>query len=282
MNYNEKKYNNNHINNANIVDKKIKNKIYVGYKKNINNFGKKSFIQNYKNIKKEESIDNNEINELPFNIAKKKDNRNIFVIFFSIFKNKINLIQIILYPEQYSSRYLLLNIYLLNTYINLFLNCILYNDYAISQKYHNNGILEFITSLIISLLSNILTSILFYFINFLTNYHLFIENIIKEIKNTEEYFHIISKLFKVIKLKVSVLLIFETIFELSIIYYLFIFCIIYSKSINSFLLNCLFSQINSIIYSLCLCLLISSLRKISLILRVKRLYIISKYFNEHF
>ena len=282
LNYNEKKYNNNHINNANIVDKKIKNKIYVGYKKNINNFGKKSFIQNYKNIKKEESIDNNEINELPFNIAKKKDNRNIFVIFFSIFKNKINLIQIILYPEQYSSRYLLLNIYLLNTYINLFLNCILYNDYAISQKYHNNGILEFITSLIISLLSNILTSILFYFINFLTNYHLFIENIIKEIKNTEEYFHIISKLFKVIKLKVSVLLIFETIFELSIIYYLFIFCIIYSKSINSFLLNCLFSQINSIIYSLCLCLLISSLRKISLILRVKRLYIISKYFNEHF
>ena len=255
MNYNEKKYNNNHINNANIVDKKIKNKIYVGYKKSINNIGKKSFIQNYKNIKKEDSNDilnNNEINELPFNIAKKKDNRNIFVIFFSIFKNKINLIQIILYPEQYSSRYLLLNIYLLNTYINLFLNCILYNDYAISQKYHNNGILEFITSLIISLLSNILTSILFYFINFLTNYHLFIENIIKEIKNTEEYFHIISKLFKVIKLKISLLLIFETIFGLSIIYYLFIFCIIYSKSINSFLLNCLFSQINSIIYSLCL------------------------------
>ena len=57
MNYNEKKYNNNHINNANIVDKKIKNKIYVGYKKNINNFGKKSFIQNYKNIKKEDSND---------------------------------------------------------------------------------------------------------------------------------------------------------------------------------------------------------------------------------
>jgi hypothetical protein len=62
------------------------------------------------------------------------------------------------------------------------MNCLLYNDYAISQKYHKNGTLDFITSLIISLLSNIFTSILIYFINFLTNYPNFIEAIIKEIK----------------------------------------------------------------------------------------------------
>ena len=64
-------------------------------------------------------------------------------------------------------------------------------------------------------------------------------------------------------------------------YYLFIFGIITSKSINSFLLNYLLSQVESLVYSIAISFIISLIRKISLLYRYKRLYVISLYFNDH-
>ena len=146
------------------------------------------------------------------------------------------------------------------------MNCLLYNDYAVSQKYHCNGNLEFITSFIISLLSNIFSFIILYIIQYLTNYTGFIEIIIKEIKKVKEYFTILVKFMKVMKIK---------------FYFLFIFSTINSKSINSFLLNYLYSQLESLFYSFCISIVVSILRRISLCCQWKRLYLISTYFNEH-
>ena len=162
------------------------------------------------------------------------------------------------------------------------MNCLLYNDYAISQKYHCNGNLEFITSFIISLFSNIFTIILFYFIKYLTNFPNIIEIIVKEIKNVKEYLSIIMKLLKIIKIKFRILLILEILLGLFMVYYLFIFSTINSKSINSFLLNYLYSQLESLFYSLCISVVIAFIRKIGLCCHSKRLYIISTYFNEKF
>ena len=161
------------------------------------------------------------------------------------------------------------------------MNCLLYNDYAISQKYHNNGTLDFITSLIISLLSNVLTKILIHFFNFLTNYPNFIEIILKEIKNVYQYFNIIIKLFKIVTFKFILLFIFELLLGLFTIYYITIFSIVNSKSINSFLLNFLIGRIESLIYSIIIAFFIAFLKRISQCYRVKRLYIISEYINEH-
>ena len=65
-------------------------------------------------------------------------------------------------------------------------------------------------------------------------------------------------------------------------YYIFLFSTINSKSINSFLLNYLLSQLESLIYSFGISLMISILRKISLTFHIKRMYIISIYLNEQF
>ena len=162
------------------------------------------------------------------------------------------------------------------------MNCLLYNDYAISQKYHNNGTLDFITSLVISLLSNIFTKILTHFLYFLTNYPNFIEAILKEIKNVYEYFTIIIKLFRIVTFKFILLFIFEFLLGFFTIYYLSIFSIINSKSINSFLLNFLIGRIESLSYSIAIAFFISFLKKISQYYRIKRLYIISEYIKELF
>ena len=252
---------------------RIKNK-----KKTENNFIRKGY-----SIKINKENENMQIiNNLSFFYKKneEEENKNFFKIYLSIISDKIDIIQIIFCPQEYTNRFLLFNLFLLNLFIDLLMNCLLYNDYAISQKYHKNGTLDFITSLIISLLSNIFTSILIYFINFLTNYPNFIEAIIKEIKKEYHYFNIILKLFMVIKCKFFFLFCLEILLGLFIIYYLIVFSIINSKSINSFLYNFGLSQIDSLIYSICVSFIISILKRISLLFNNQRLYLISEYFND--
>ena len=227
------------------INKNNNNEDYKRYNKNKN----KTFI-----FKKEKTIKKNIKNLSFFNSKIEKDNQNFFRLFLSIIKGKIKLIQITFFPEKYSNRYLLFNLYLLDIYIDLLVNCILYNDYAVSQKYHNNGSLKFITSLIISLISNFFTSVILYYVNILTNYSDFMEIIIKEVKNTIKYFNIILKLFRVIACKIVFVLVFEILIGLFTIYYLFIFSTINSKSISSFSINFILSLIDSLkinLYNIC-------------------------------
>ena len=65
------------------------------------------------------------------------------------------------------------------------------------------------------------------------------------------------------------------------VYYITIFSIINSKSINSFLLNYLYSQLESLLMAFGISLIVAILRRISLSCQVKRLYLASLYFNEH-
>jgi len=210
-----------------------KNKIY---KDDIHDKNIKILSNNKIEEKKSNKIINSsELNNLSYFKAIKEDNRNFIKLYLSIFFNKIDLIQIIFFPEDYSNIFLLFNIYIIDLYIDLLMNGILYNDYAVSQKYHNNGTLGFMTSLIISLFSNIITNILIFFLKYLVDYHEIIDAIIKEIKRINIYFNIIMKLFKLITLKFIVLFIIEILLGLFMIYYLFIFGVITSKSINSFI-----------------------------------------------
>jgi hypothetical protein len=243
----------------------------------------KSFHKSQIEIQEEEEIkiSNSELNVLSYFRAKEIDDRNFFTTLFSIFFIKIDLTNNIFYPDEYSSRLLLFSIYIVSLYMDLLMNCLLYNDYAVSQKYHCNGNLEFITSFIISSLSNIFSFVILYLIKYLTNYSAFIEVIIKEIKKVKDYFTIIVKFMKVLKIKTYFLLLLELLLGLFMVYYLFIFSTINSKSINSFLLNYLYSQLESLFYSFCISIFIAILRRISLSCHSKKLYLTSLYFNEH-
>ena len=54
------------------------------------------------------------------------------------------------------------------------MKALLYSDDVVSQKYHNNVNLDFVTSLSLSVVSNIITSIVIWIIKKLTNYHEFL------------------------------------------------------------------------------------------------------------
>ena len=92
------------------------------------------------------------------------DKRNIFIIFYSIIIQKLELINLFCGKEKF--KIILVNEYILSLLFNFFINALLYSDEIVSNKYHNNGELGIIVALSLSLLSNIVTSIIFYYVKY--------------------------------------------------------------------------------------------------------------------
>ena len=120
------------------------------------------------NIQKEdnnqENIEIDDYNELPYAQAIIYDKRNVFQIFKSLIITKFRLINIL--SGDGKIKIIMISEYILSLLINFFFNALLYTDEVVSNKYHNNGELNFIVTLILSLLSNIITSIICYFIQY--------------------------------------------------------------------------------------------------------------------
>ena len=171
--------------------------------------------------------------------------------------------------------------YILSLLINFFFNTLLYSDEVVSNKYHNNGELDFFVTLILSLLSNIITSIMCYFIQYSEGIEERLEYIM-EIKNEEYYLKNINRFFKFLKLKFIFFLICEIIIIMGCFYYIVIFCIVYSNSKGSLIINYLSSLLEGLIISIVISIIILVTRKIGLSCFNKYLYNISKYINTKF
>ncbi len=159
----------NNINNINNIVAKKKHKSVLIHKRksnvNKNNKNKKTKFSLIKKIKEEKrekkDEEEEEINELPYAKAIIEDKRNIFRIFYSFIIEKLELISIFCSNDRL--KIMLFIEYILSLLMNFFFNSLLYTDDVVSNKYHNNGELDFFVSLTISLLSNIVTSIIYYY-----------------------------------------------------------------------------------------------------------------------
>ena len=115
---------------------------YKLHKIKINNLIRRKTISP-KKIDKEEKID---YNELSYKEALEKDRRNILQIFISLFNLKLQTIQIIFFPKEFSHLSLTLSLYLFDIILDITINSLLFSDDVISQKYFNNGDLLFFTT----------------------------------------------------------------------------------------------------------------------------------------
>ena len=250
-----------------------------------NNLNKKTKIDIDKNfeskiIVNDKNVEPNEYNKVPYSQALRIDKRNIFIVFISLIKMKIEIITIILYPEEFTNRPLLLSIYLLDFLFNYFMNALLYSDDVVSQKYHNNGSLDFITSITLSVFSNIISSIIIWLIKKLTNYHEFLQSIIKEIKSEKYFLFLFKRVYTSLKFKIITYFIISFLISIGITYYLFIFCIIYKKSQISLFSNFVLGEVESFAKSFAITLIVCILRVVSLKLKIKQLYRTSVYLDD--
>ena len=239
----------------------------------------KQFIKNENEILKKTIEKKNikvNINELPFTQAIKYDKRNIFQMLYSFLIIKFELIN--LFYEKSNIKIILIVEYILFLLINFFFNTLLYSDGVVSHKYHNNGELDIFVTIFLSLLSNLITTFICYYIKYSRGINERMGSI-KEIKRKKFYLYNVIKFFRYLKHKFICFLISEIIIVSSCYYYIVIFCIVYSRSKASLIVNYLSSLIEELIISVAITLLIIITRKIGLSCFSKNLYNTSKYIN---
>ena len=269
-------------NSSNIKKSNKKNQTKIEIKKGMGDELIKKKIKEEKpkeEQQKEEKLKEGDINELPFSKAIRIDDRNIFRIFYSFIIEKFDLINI-MYNDYYIKTILFAE-YILGLLINFFFNALLYTDDVVSNKYHNNGELDIIVTLTLSIVSNIVSSIFCYYIKYTRGIEERIDLII-EIKYKKEFFRNIKRLFLYLKIKFICFFISQLLILAACVYYIVIFCILYSRSQKSLIVNFCYSLVESIITSFGLALIILITRKIGLSCQNKELYNTSKFINAKF
>ena len=229
--------------------------------------------------KKEDITKSDDINELPFSKAIQIDNRSVCLIYYSIIIDKLELIGIIF--KEHHLKVILLSEFISALLINFFFNALLYTDDVVSNKYHNNGQLDFAVTLALSILSNIVTSIFCYYAKYSKGIEERIE-LITEIRYKMIFYKNMRKLFKYLKIKFVCFAISQIIITFTCMYYIVIFGVKYPHSQESLVVNFCSSLLESVITSFGIALIILIIRKAGLSCHNKDLYNTSKYINSKF
>ena len=228
------------------------------------------------------SIDKKEINNVPYTQALRIDKRQFWDMYLSVVYNEINAISIFYYKNEYVHISLTTSIYVFSELLDFTINCFIYSDDEVSEKYHNNGSLTILTSLTLSFLSNIFSNIIVYLICRLTNFSEILEIYIKDMKIPGFYEKNILRIVKYAKIKLVIFYFIEFTVIICLVYYLFIFCTVFHNTQISVILNYFYGIIESFAISLILAFITTSCRFISIKFKISRLYNISKYCYQHF
>ena len=255
-----------------LKDKKYNNTLIKDKKKE--NYLKSIYKEN---IIKEEDIDS--YNLSPYTKALREDNRNIFQIIKSFIFKKIELLNLICKSNIFKD--IKICQYTLSLLIDFFFNTLLYSDEVVSHKYHNNGKLDFVVTLLISLSSNIIASIIIYCLEFSEKLEKRLDQLL-EIKNEYQYLYTFRLFLKYIKLGMTIFIISQLSIILICFYFINIFFIVYNKSQKSLLFNYLTSLIEGFIKSIIIIILIVITRKMGIYYRNKYMYNISIYIDKNF
>ena len=230
----------------------------------------------------DEDIDKKEINNVPYLQALRIDKRSYLEIVISVFENEIGFLNIFCYKNPYSHYSLIISVYLFELLLDLAMNCFLYTDDVVSEKYHNDGSLSMFTSLSLSFISNIISSIAVIIISKLTNYHEILELMFSYVKDKKKYFDNIIRISKYIKLRLGIFYFLQLGFIIIMTYYLFIFCAVYHQSQVSITLNYIIGALTSLAISAGLSIIISLLRILSFRYQSNRIYNVSRYLYDNF
>ena len=221
-------------------------------------------------------------NDLTFSKAIEDDKRTIVQIFLSFLLQKFEFIQLTFYPKEFSHISLTFSLYVFEILLDLTINSLLFSDDVISQKYYNNGELLFFTSNILSISSNIIVCSITYLIGILINYYEILEAAKIETNKKKIFYKIFLKIYFMIRLRIYIFYALLFMIGFCCTYYLFIFCSIYKRIQINLLENYILSSVWSFCFTIGICILVTIFRKIALIKKFKRLYIISRYIDEKF
>ena len=159
--------------------------------------------------------------------------------------------------------------------ISFFLNAFFYTDEYISDAYHNDGILNFVSGLPKSIYSYVATLITTNLLRMLSNIKNDLVRLIREKRKYKTYLYLINLKLGKLKKKLIIYFILVFLFTLFSMYYVVAFCAVYKNSQKYWFLGCLESFGMDSAVSFGICIFLALLRYISVKKHIKCCYIFS-------
>ena len=163
--------------------------------------------------------------------------------------------------------------------ISFFLNALFYTDEYISDAYHNNGVLDFVSGLPKAIYSFLATLLLTNLLKMLSNSKSELMKLIRENSKDKEYINMINAKLKKLKLKLIIYFILIFILGLLFLYYVSAFCAVYRYSQKYWFFGCLESFGMDFLVAFFISLFLSLLKFIAIRKRIKCLFTLSNIFG---
>ena len=208
------------------------------------------------------------------------DKRSFMKMYFSFLKES----QIILntfFTKNYLDLLVIKISFLIFTFqISFFLNALFYTEDYISEAYHNDGVLNFLSSLPKSIYSFMVAMIINNLLSMLSNSKSELMRIIINYWNAQNYIELINIKLSKLRKKLIVYFILIVLLGIFFLYYVTAFCAVYYNSQKYWLIGCLESFALDSLTNLIICVFITLLRYISINKRIRYFYSLSNIINS--
>ena len=253
-------------NNKKLGNKIIKNKATLN---NVETIGDDQ--RNNKTINKLSNSDE-DIQDMDYEEAIIKDKRSYLRMFWSFLIDS----QIILgtfCTENYLNLFVIkLSFFVCTFQISFFLNALFYTDDYISDAYHNEGVLDFISGLPKAIYSFLATLITTNLLKMLSNSKNELKKAIREKSQEMIYINIINAKLRKLRKKLIAYFILVFLFGIIFLYYVSSFCAVYRYSQKYWFIGCLESFAIDSGVAILICILLAFLRYLAIKNRIKYLY----------
>ena len=270
--------------------------------KNLTKFDLKRKILNYKNIiHKMETIsekknkfqvnkmeltrllkNDSELQDMEYEVAIIYDKRSYLRMYWSFLIESQIILETFCTDNHLYLFVVKLSFFICTFQISFFLNALFYTDDYISDAYHNDGVLDFISGLPKSFYSFIATLITTNLLKMLSNSKNELIRVIRRRNKFNNYLNIINIKMKKLRNKLIIYFIFVFLLGILFLYYVTSFCAVYRNSQKYWFIGCLESFAIDSLVSVIVCVFTSFLRYISIRNKVKCCYILSNIINIFF
>ena len=253
-------------NNKKLGNKIIKNKATLN---NVETIGDDQ--RNNKTINKLSNSDE-DIQDMDYEEAIIKDKRSYLRMYWSFLIDS----QVILgtfCTENYLNLFVIkLSFFVCTFQISFFLNALFYTDDYISDAYHNEGVLDFISGLPKAIYSFLATLITTNLLKMLSNSKNELKKAIREKSQEMIYINIINAKLRKLRKKLIAYFILVFLFGIIFLYYVSSFCAVYRYSQKYWFIGCLESFAIDSGVAILICILLAFLRYLAIKNRIKYLY----------
>ena len=221
-----------------------------------------------------------ELQDMEFEEALRSDNRSFIRIYWSFLIDEHIIINNVFSDVYLDLRVIKLSFLFFSLMISFFLNSFFYTDDYISESYHNNGVLNFVTSLPKAIYSFFVTIIISNLLKMLSSNKKNMKELIKEKLTKMEYLKRMEYALKKLKVKLIIYFICLSTLGIFFLYYITAFCAVYQNSQYYWIYGCLESFFLDMATPFIISLFLSCFRYIGLIKHSSFFYSLSSFLSN--